>query len=82
MLVLAVVTRCVVFLHTGGDVSALAGGDAVVFGPGPDIAGALTAGQGPSLPTVLCPPALAGVLDEGREVLAERGAPASPFTGW
>jgi hypothetical protein len=38
MLVLAVVTRCVVFLHTGSDVSALAGGDAVVFGPDPDIA--------------------------------------------
>jgi hypothetical protein len=30
----------------------------------------------------LCPPALARVLDEGREVLAERGPPASLFTGW
>jgi hypothetical protein len=45
------------------------------FRPGPDVTAALTADGGPpAAPARLCPPGSAGVLEIGRELLAQRGA--------
>src|SRR5215467_7209637 len=45
----------------------------MVFRPGPDLPGALTTGHGTGRPGWLMPPGLAGMLDERRDLLAERG---------
>jgi hypothetical protein len=46
----------------------------MLFRPGPDVTAALTPGWGPRPPAGLCPPGLAGVLEIGCELLAERGS--------
>src|SRR2546430_6320840 len=67
----AVLARGVVLLHHArGDTAPLTDLDALVFRPGPDVAAALPAGRGP--PRAAAPPGLAGVLDERRQLLAER----------
>src|SRR5579859_1004786 len=59
--------------HAGRDAPMLADRDALVFRPGPYIAAALPAGPGTPRLAGLCPPGLAGVLDERHELLTERG---------
>jgi hypothetical protein len=56
----------------GGDAAAVAERDARPFRPRADTAAALTACRGPPGPAALCLSGLAGVVDEGRELPAER----------
>jgi hypothetical protein len=58
--------------HAGGDAPAGADRDALVFRPGPDVAAVLAAGCGRARPAPRCWSRLAGVLDKGRKLLAER----------
>src|SRR6266851_8979933 len=62
--------RLVLLDHAGRD-PASADRDAVVFGPGPDLATALPACRSPRSPACRPAPRLAGVLDERRELRAE-----------
>src|SRR5262249_53346928 len=62
----------VLLYHARGDPPALTDRDAVVFRPGPDVTGALAARRGPAGPARLRAPGPAGVLDERRQLLAER----------
>ena len=59
--------------HVGRDSPALTNRDAVVFRPGPDVTAALTACRGTPRTAGLCPPDLAGILDERRRLLMEGG---------
>jgi len=66
--------RGLVLRHDAGrDAPPLTDRHAVVLRPGPDVTAALTAGRGAPGPAHMCPPGLAGVLDEWRELPAERG---------
>src|SRR6266487_178393 len=56
----------------GGDAPAFADRDALVFRPRPDTTAALATGCGTPRPAALCPSSLAGMVDEGRELAAER----------
>src|SRR5580704_2583897 len=70
----APVARGVVLLgHAGRDAAALTDRQAMLLRPGPDIARALPAGHSPAAPAAWCPSGFAGVLDIGREQLAEYG---------
>ena len=59
--------------HAGGDTPTRTDRDAVVVGPGPDIAAALPARGSAARPPGLASPGLAGVLDERRQRLPEGG---------
>src|SRR5260370_41426291 len=59
----------VLLRHARWDTPALIDRDAVALRPGPDISAALTAGGGTARPARLCPPGLAGVLDERPQLL-------------
>jgi len=66
--------RVVLLQHAGRDAPALTDRQPVLLRPGPpDITAALTAGCDPSGSASRCPPGPAGVLQIGRELLAERG---------
>src|SRR5689334_2037522 len=58
--------------HARGDTPTIADRDALVLRPGPDVRAALTAGRGPPRPAPRPPPGPARVLDERRELPAER----------
>jgi hypothetical protein len=59
--------------HAGRDAPAPADRDAVVFHPRPDVAAALPARCGPRRPAARTAAGLAGVVDVGRDLLAEGG---------
>src|SRR6476660_3961262 len=58
--------------HARGDTPAVADRDALVLRPGPDVRATLPACYGPPGPPPLPPARLAGVLDIGRQLPAER----------
>src|SRR5215468_6021221 len=59
--------------NVGGNAPAVAERDALVFGPGPDVAAAPSVCGGSRRPAALCSPAFAGVFDIGGESGSERG---------
>jgi hypothetical protein len=62
----------VLFYHAGRDTPAAADSYALLVRPHPDIAGALTARAGTRRPAARPPASLTGVLNKGRQLLAER----------
>jgi hypothetical protein len=72
-LVLVPAGRVVLVHHAGGDAAALADRQTVLFDPGPDIIRALAVSGGPPGAARLRPAGPAGVLNIGRELLAELG---------
>src|SRR5262249_35956554 len=58
--------------HAGWDPAAVADGNAVVFGPGTDVAAGLGAGRGPARPAGYAAAGFAGMLGKRRELLTER----------
>jgi hypothetical protein len=69
---LSPVGRLVLLHHAGRNAPALTDRQAVLLRAGPDITGALPPGRGPPRPARRSPPRAAGVLNIGRELLAER----------
>ena len=65
-------SRVVLLSHAREDAPAIADRDALVLRPGPDVRAALTARHGPPGAAPLPPARPAGVLDERRELPAER----------
>ena len=70
----AMVARGLILLHHGGrDAAALTDRQTMLFRPGPDIPRALPARCGPPGPASPGTPGPAGMLNVGRELLAQRG---------